>query len=323
MVQNNKIATVFGGTGFIGRHIVRSLARRGIVVKVATRVPERAYFLKPSGAVGQIVPVVCDYSNAQSVLEAVAGADYVVNCIGILYERGKRSTFQRAHVDVPALIARSCADADVSRFVHISALACDLGVSKYAKSKYAGEKAVLGNFPRATILRPSVVFGEGDNFFNLFAELSRYMPFLPLIGGGITRFQPVFVADVAECAVAALVAPSDQYCGQVYHLGGPDVVNFKQIYQLIFKYTGRKRKLVSVPYNVAKMEASLLSLLPKPLLTRDQVESLKTDNVVRNNAQGMSAFGIVPKSLDLVLPSYLSRYKKGGGRFDEAHAAAS
>lgn len=319
MACENKIATVFGGTGFLGRQIVGDLARLGFTVKVATRIPESAYFLKPLGAVGQIVPFACDYSDAQSITDALQGSDFVVNCIGILYER-RRSKFQKAHVDMPVMIARACRDQGVKRFVHISALGCDNGTSKYAKSKFEGEQAVLENYPRATLLRPSIIFGEDDNFFNMFAELARYLPFLPLIGGGKTKFQPVYVGDVAECVIKVFAEPMERYCGKTYELGGPDVVDFKQVYELLFKYTGRTRHLVSLPFSFAKFEASFLSLLPKPLLTRDQVESLKSDNIVQIGMPAIADFGVVPKTLDLILPTYLNRYRPGG-RFGTLRSA--
>ncbi|MGH1404743.1 MAG: complex I NDUFA9 subunit family protein [Alphaproteobacteria bacterium] len=310
MAYKNQIATVFGGSGFVGCQIVRELAAKGFTVKIATRVPERANALKPCGAVGQVVPVLCDYSDAHSVREAVKNADYVVNCIGILFEKGKRRRFQNAHVDIPAMIAKSCADEGVSRFVHISALGCDTGTSKYAKSKSEGEEAVLANFPSATVLRPSVIFGADDNFFNMFAEMSRYVPVLPLIGGGKTKFQPVFVGDVADCVMAALT--SDGYQGKVYQLGGADVVSLHEIYELLFEHTGRKRSCVSLPFSLAKVQASFLSLLPKPPLTPDQVESLKTDNIVDEKGLNMQHLGVEPTSMDLILPSYLESYQSGG-----------
>ena len=321
MKHKGKIATIFGGTGFLGRQIVRELAAQGITVKVATRAPESAYFLKTCGDVGQIVPFSCHYSDPNSVHNAVKGADFVVNCIGILFEKRKRrSTFQSAHVDIPAMIAKACADENVSRLCHVSALACDKGTSKYAKTKLEGEKAVLANYPKATILRPSVMFGEDDNFFNMFAELSRYVPFLPLIGGGKTKFQPVFVGDVADAAVKSVLDPTEKYQGKTYQLGGPEDVDFKEIYEILFKYTDRKKKLISLPFGIAKFEAVFLSLFPKPLLTPDQVESLKTDNIAEDEALGFREFDITPKSMELILPGYLDHYRSGG-KFSKLKAA--
>ena len=310
MTMKKKIATIFGGTGFVGRQIVRELAKTGVVVKIATRVPERAYFLRPAGTVGQIVPFQCDYSDAESIAEAVQDSDFVVNCIGILFEKGKAQKFQNAHVDVPAMIAAACAKAGVEKLVHISALGVDKSASKYAKTKLEGEQAVLSNFPEATILRPSVIFGEDDAFFNMFAEMARFAPALPLIGGGQTKFQPVFVGDVADAVMVSLKSADAQ--GQIYELGGPEIVSFKDIYERLFRYTGRRRCLVNLPFGLAKVQATFLSVLPHPPLTRDQVESLKTDNIVSEAAQGLADLGITPTAMDLILPTYLESYRAGG-----------
>lgn len=310
MSHNNKIAVVFGGTGFVGRQVVRELAALGLRVRVATRVPERAYFLKPSGAVGQIVPVQCDYTSMESLAQAIKGADYVINCVGILFEKGKKSTFQRIHVDLPALIAKLSRENAVRRLVHISALGCDKGTSKYARTKLEGEKAVLTNFPMATVLRPSVIFGEGDHFFNMFAEISRYVPVLPLIGGGKTKFQPVYVGDVADAVIKSLSYPQTE--GQTYSLGGGEVLDFKQIYERVFLYTDRPRSMMKIPFVLAKVEAAFMEFMPRPFLTRDQVESLKTDSIVGEGSLGFADLGISPKTIDLVLPSYLENFKSGG-----------
>ncbi|MGB0720064.1 MAG: complex I NDUFA9 subunit family protein [Bdellovibrionales bacterium] len=316
-MTQQKTATVFGGTGFVGTQVVRELAARGVTVKVATRVPERAYFLKPCGAVGQIVPVPCDYSDPASVAGVVAGSDYVVNCIGVLAQR-RRAKFQSVHVDLPARIAKACADEGVGRFVHISALACERGTSQYAKSKAEGEQAVHANFSAASLLRPSVIFGEGDDFFNMFAKMSKILPVLPLIGGGKTRFQPVYVGDVADAVMAALEREDAK--GKIYELAGPEILSFEEIYQRLFAHTGRKACLISLPFALAKMDAAVLSVLPKPPLTCDQVESLKTDNVVNEGALGLADLGVSSTALDTILPTYLSRYRKGG-RFGDQKAA--
>ncbi len=320
--MNYKTATVFGGTGFIGTQVVRELAKKGVTVKVATRVPERAYFLRTCGVVGQIVPFPCDYGDAESVAQAVKGSDFVVNCIGILYER-YRKQFEKIHTDLPALIAASCAKQGAERFVHISSLGAERSHSKYAKTKLAGEQAVLKNFPHVTILRPSVVFGEDDEFFNMFAKMAQILPALPLIGGGHTKFQPVFVGDVADAVMAAFCRPAlgqDNPQGKIYELGGPDILSLKEVYETLFEYTGLHPALISVPFGLAKLQASVLSLLPKPLLTRDQVESLKTDNVVSETALTLSDLGISPQALDLILPHYLELYRPGG-RFANSKAA--
>lgn len=319
MSINNKTATVFGGTGFIGRQIVRELARRGITVKIATRVPERAYFLRTAGTVGQIVPLLCDYSSEESITAAVAGSDYVVNCIGILYER-RGSKFKKAHTQIPFMIAKACAKTGVKRLVHISIPNIEKDTSRYAKTKLEGEKAVQKEFPGASILRPSIVFGPDDDFFNKFAGLIRIMPALPLIGGGKTKFQPVYVGDVADAAIACLMG-SEERCGKVYELGGPEILSFREIYELLFSYTGKRRALISIPFWVAKIQAFFMEMLPCPLLTRDQVESLKTDYTVSPEALKLEDLGIRATAMELVLPRYLERFRDGG-RFADLKKAA-
>lgn len=313
MTLNHKIVTVFGGTGFIGTQVVRELASRGVTVKVATRVPESAYALRPCGAVGQIVPVVCDYNDPNSIGSAVWGSDFVVNCIGILFERGKRQTFQHAHIQIPETIARESHKANVKRLVHISSLACERGTSKYAQSKHDGEIAVMNQFHDAVILRPSVVFGENDEFFNMFARMTQILPSfvpLPLIGGGVTKFQPVFVGDVADAVMAGLY--DTKTSGHIYELGGPETFNFKDIYELLFTYIHRRQPLMSVPFWAAKIQAFFMGVLPKPLLTQDQVESLKTDNVMNDDALNLSDLGVQTTAMDSILPTYLDYYRPGG-----------
>lgn len=312
MTFKNKTAVVFGGTGFIGRQVVRELADAGAMVKVATRIPESAYFLRPCGTVGQVVPFACDYSDDKSIRQAVKGCDFAVNCIGLLYEK-KKGGFARAHVEVPRVIAKACKQENVERFVHISALGIQGSKSQYAATKCDGEKAVFKAFKDGTvILRPSIVFGPEDNFFNQFAEMSRYLPFLPLIGGGHTKFQPVYVGDVADAVMAGL--SKRDAAGHIYELGGPEVLNFRDVYETIFHYTGRKRPLVKLPWRVAKLQAMFLSLLPKPLLTRDQVESLKTDSVVHSGKGVLTLhdLGVAPTMLHPVLTTYLPAYRSGG-----------
>lgn len=313
-----KTACIFGGTGFIGRQIVRELAERGIRVKVATRVPEKAFFLKPCGAVGQIVPFPCDYSDPKSIQQAVSGCDYVVNCIGILFEK-KKGGFERIHANLPAAIAKACAKEDVKSFVHISALGVEENKSKYAKTKVEGEKAAKKNFKDVTILKPSVVFGPDDDFFNRFAKLAKIVPFLPLIGGGKTKFQPVYVGDVADAAIKCLTV--ETYAGGSYELGGPDVVSFKEIYEILFEYTKDRKALVTLPWGIAKLQGKVMSLAPTPPLTADQVESLKVDNVVSDKASTLADLDIKAKSMDVVLPTYLARYRPGG-RFADIKEAS-
>ena len=308
------MVTIFGGTGFIGRHVVRRLAKAGYTVKVATRIPESAYFLKPYGKIGQIVPVRCDYRDEQSVAAAVQDATAVINCVGILYQK-RKNKFDMVHHRLAQSIARACREAKVLRFVHLSALGIDQSKSNYAASKRDGEAAVRDAFPAATILQPSVVFGPEDDFLNKFARLSLYLPALPLIGGGRTKFQPVYVGDVADAVMAALTlpmaAPLDP-CGKTYELGGPETVTFKQILQRLAAATGRRRWLIPLPFPLAMLEATLLGLFPKPLLTRDQVRSLKTDAVMAPDSLSFAALGLLPTAMGLIIPDYLSAFRKPG-----------
>lgn len=316
-----KTAAVFGGTGFVGRQIVRELAKQGYTVKVVTRAPERAYFLKPCGGVGQIVPFACDYSD-DSIRNAVKGCDAVVISIGSFHPR-RRGDITRMYVGFPQKIARACAQENVQRLVHITALGCEKANSKYGKAKTAGEQEVRNEFPAATILRPSVIFGPEDNFFNMFAEMARYVPALPLIGGGRTRFQPVYVGDVADAALAAILRPPVGDLdprGKSYDLGGPEVVTMRDVYERVFKYTRRRRALVTLPWSMAKMQAVFMGVLPKPPLTPDQVETLKTDTVVGPGALTLADLGIAPTGMNLILPGYLTHYAPGGRFGDKKRA---
>ncbi|HET8728134.1 MAG TPA: complex I NDUFA9 subunit family protein [Alphaproteobacteria bacterium] len=315
----SKVATVFGGSGFIGRYVVRELASRGWRVRVATRDPGRALFLKPMGAVGQIVPIFANIRDDASVTAAVAGADYIVNLVGVLYEKGK-ATFAATHLEGARRIARAAAEAGCERVIHISAVgASPSSDSLYARTKAAGEQAVLNAFAEATILRPSVVFGPEDGFFNRFASIARLSPFLPLIGGGQTRFQPVYVGDVADAVMACLDRPETK--GRTYELGGPKVYTFKELMELLLREINRRRILLPVPWSVAEVQGSILGALPKPLLTRDQVSQLRHDNVVTRGAQGLQALGITPTAVEIILPTYMDRFKIGG-RFSRRRPTA-
>lgn len=309
MTQNYKQACILGGTGFIGTQITRELVKLGYIVRVATRTPEKAYFLKTCGSVGQVVPVFCDYADDATLEKAIKGCNVVINCIGILYEK-RNGDFAKTHTELPRRIAKVCKTLLVERLIHISALGCDSALSLYGRSKMAGEQAILENFHSATILRPSVVFGAGDNFFNMFAKLSVVLPFLPLIGGGKTKFQPVYVGDIVDAVCACL--KSKDTMGKIYELGGPEILTFKEIYQKLFSQTGRKKMLVTLPWGIAKIQGTLMGMLPSPILTADQVLSLKTDTIVGSNSLTFKELGLVPTSMDTILPSYLFRYKPGG-----------
>lgn len=303
------VVTVFGGTGFIGSRVVDHLVEAGARVRVATRHPQSIYALRVYGRPGQVVAFPCAYQTEQDISRAVDGSDIVVNCTGILYEK-RHNGFSHVHTDYPLWIARACATKGVKRFVHFSALSVDRAESEYAHSKISGERLALDCFPATTILRPSVVFGPADQFFNKFARMASMLPFLPLFGGGASKFQPVYVEDVAAAVVRVLADPAT--CGQVYELGGPDVVTFKQVYGLIQKYSGVEVGMIYIPWWLARLKALFLGLLPVPPLTNDQLTSLKTDNIVRDGSKGFADLGLCPISMDAVLPTYLGRYSYRG-----------
>lgn len=310
-MATRRVATVFGGSGFIGRYVVKRLAQRGYVVRVAVRDPEGALFLKPMGAVGQIVPLFAPLTREPLVRRAVEGAEVVVNCVGILTETGGR-TYGGVHTDGPQLIARASADAGVQRLVHISAIGADPDSrSRYGASKGLGDQAVMTAFPRATILRPSLVFGPEDGFFNRFAEIARLSPVMPVISGN-TKMQPVYVGDVADAVMAALADPATE--GKIYQLGGPEVLAFRDILKLILKMTNRERPLFEVPPGLASFQASIMQHLPGKPLTPDQLIMLGQDNVVPQGAFGLAELGIVPTPIELIVPTYLARFQPGGGR---------
>ena len=314
-----RVATVFGGSGFIGRYIVKRLAKEGWVVRVAVRDPGAAHFLKPLGNVGQIVPMPVRIQDRESVEWAVKGADAVFNLVGILYESGRGQRFEDVQHTGAGQIAQVAAEVGVKGLVHISAIGADeTSESSYARTKALGEKAVRQAFPDATILRPSIVVGPEDGFFNRFAAMARVSPALPLIGGGKTRFQPVYVGDVADAAMAAVHETAAK--GQTYELGGPRVYTFKQLMELMLKVIRRKRLLLPIPFEVADMQARIAQLLPKPPLTRDQVKLLKNDNVVASDAKTFADLGITPQAIEVILPRYLDRYRVGG-RFARAAGA--
>jgi NADH dehydrogenase len=304
--MRNAVVTVFGGSGFIGRHFIRRLAATGARIRVPSRLPDAAIFLKPMGSVGQIVFEPFDAANDKLLRALVDGATHVVNLIGILHEK-RAGDFVRVHAELPGRIAGQAAAAGVQRLVQISALgASDDSPSIYARTKMAGEAAVRTAFPEATILRPSIVVGPEDSFFNRFAAMARISPVLPLIGGGQTRFQPIYVGDVADALMAALFR--DDARGQTYELGGPRVYTFRELMQYMLTVVRRRRHLLSIPWGAAEWQARLLELLPDPLLTRDQVRLLRHDNVVGGSAPGLKELEIVPTPIEAVVPGYLLPY---------------
>ncbi len=306
----SQLVTVFGGSGLIGRHTVRALVRAGHRVRVAVRVPNHANYLLPAGQVGQIQIVKCNVTNGAQVASALRGAHAAINLVGVLYSRGSQS-FQALHADAAATIAEAAREAGVGALVHVSALGANAeSESAYFRSKAEGEARIREAFPAATIFRPSIVFGPEDGFFNKFAELARLSPVLPLIGGGHTKFQPVFVGDVAR---AALKCIGDEFArGKIFELGGPGVYSFKGLMEFLLRTIDRKRFLLPVPYAVASLDAFVLQFLPTPLLTPDQVRMLKTDTVVSPDALKLSDLGIAPDSIEAVVPSYLWRFRPRG-----------
>jgi uncharacterized protein YbjT (DUF2867 family) len=311
--NQDKLVTIFGGSGFVGRHVVRALAKRDYRIRVAVRRPDLAGHLQPLGRVGQIHAVQANVRYPGSVDAAVRDTDVVINLVGVLYERGAQR-FAAVHTAGAEAIAKAAAT-HRARMVHISAIGADANSSSaYARTKAAGEQAVLTAVPRATIFRPSVQFGPEDDFFNRFAALARISPALPLIGGGATRFQPVFVGDVAIAIANAVDGKTKS--STIYELGGPEVFTFKELMEFVLATTERTRLLVPLPFAIAKLKALFLQYLPKPLLTPDQVELLRHDNVVSEQAahegRTLEGLGIDPIAVASVVPSYLWRFRRTG-----------
>ncbi|MGA8969016.1 MAG: complex I NDUFA9 subunit family protein [Pseudolabrys sp.] len=307
------LVTVYGGSGFLGRHVVRALAKRNYRIRVAVRRPELAGFLQPLGRVGQIHAVQTNLRHAPSVEMAARDAQVLINLVGILYERG-RQRFDAVHTYGAEQVALA-ANAHGARMVHVSAIGADPNSpSAYGRSKANAEQLVIAAQPSTTIMRPSIIFGPEDDFFNRFAALARISPMLPLIGGGLTRFQPVFVGDVAAAIADAVDGKTRP--GTIYELGGPDVRTFKELMQFVLTTIERKRLLVSLPFFVARMQAVFLQYLPKPLLTPDQVELLRSDNLVsesaKSEARTLQGIGIEPEPMEAIVPSYLWRFRKTG-----------
>jgi uncharacterized protein YbjT (DUF2867 family) len=312
-----KLVTIFGGAGFVGTQVVQLLAKHGHRVRVAVRRPNLALHTKMFGSVGQVQPIQANIRNAASVAHAVKGADIVINLVGVRNSSGKQ-TFEAVHTEGAAHVAQAAKAAGVKSLVHLSALGVDTAaeVSAYAKSKLAGEEAVLAAFPKAIILRPSILFGQNDGFFNLMGALSRLLPIMPLIGGE-TRFQPIYVGDVAQAIVQA--AHGEVKTGRVYELGGSQVETHRQLIERVLVETARKRPILPLPGRVAELMALPLSILPNPLITSDQIALLGKDNVVSATAvkdkRTLAAFGITPTTMDTILPTYMYRYRKYG-QFD-------
>ncbi|MBA2125596.1 complex I NDUFA9 subunit family protein [Hyphomicrobium methylovorum] len=317
MADSGKLATVFGGSGFVGRYIVRSLAQRGWRVRAAVRRPDLAGFLQPMGVVGQVHAVQANLRFADSVARALEGADIAINAVGILAPTGAQ-TFNAVHTEGARHVAKAARELGVKHLVHISAIGADQGAkAEYARTKAAAEAAVFQEFPSAVALRPSIVFGPEDQFFNRFAALARLSPALPLIGGGRTKFEPVFVGDVGAAAVNAATGLGTP--GTVYELGGPEVLTFKQLLEATLRYADRSRLLIPVPFWMAQLQALATWPLPNAIrpITVDQVRLLKSDNVVseaaRREGRTLTSLGVAhPAAIELIVPQYLERFKPKG-----------
>jgi uncharacterized protein YbjT (DUF2867 family) len=304
--MRNKVVTVFGGTGFVGRYVVQRLAHQGAVIRVPTRRPERAAHLQPLGNVGQIVLDRWRPGAAGEVERVLDGTDFAINLIGILFEP-KAGDFERLQARLPGVIGAAATRVGAARMIQLSAIGADpASPSLYGRTKAAGEVAVREGFPQATIFRPSIIFGPEDGFFNRFARMSQLAPALPLIGGGRTRFQPVYVGDVADAVTAALARP--ETAGRTFELGGPTVYTFKELMAYLLRVTGRRRLLVPLSFGLARAQARLLQHLPDPPLTPDQVELLQRDNVVAEGAEGFADLGLKPAPLETIVPQYLRAF---------------
>jgi uncharacterized protein YbjT (DUF2867 family) len=318
--RTSKLVTIFGGSGFVGTQVVQLMARQGYRIRVAVRRPDLAGHVKPLGTVGQIQPIQANLRNPASVQRAVEGADIVINLVGILAEGG-RQRFRAVHTMGAKNVAEAAKAAGAEALVHMSALGADVdSPSMSQQSKAMGEEEVLKHFPKAVIVRPSIIFGQGDGFFNLFGALARMFPVLPVISGK-TKFQPIFVGDVAQAIVKA--ATGAVKTGKIYELGGSEVETMQELLQRVLVESNRQRPLVPMPLGLAKFKAMFLQLLPKKLLTVDQVVALSMDNVVSKDAikqkRTLAAFGIEPTSMDAVLPTYMWQYRQSG-QFEKIEA---
>lgn len=305
-----KVATIFGASGFIGRHLIRRLTEKDYRIVVATRSPYLHGYLKPLGNPGQIDLEKVNLFDEENLKMLINNSEVVINLVGILYETRKQK-FENIHSKFPDLLSKVCSELNIEKLIHLSALGIKENVnSKYMQSKLKGEKNIFSNFDRSIILRPSIVYGDGDNFFNQFASLAEFLPALPLIGGGHTKFQPIYVSDLCKAIVAIL--DKEEIDENIYELGGAQIYTFKELMEILLKQIKKKRFLMSIPFSIAKFQANILQLLPKPLLTTDQVEMLKYDNVVSNNHPTLKDLKINPQNLESILPKYIWRFRKGG-----------
>ncbi|WP_109313048.1 complex I NDUFA9 subunit family protein [Ruegeria sp. AU67] len=322
----SKMVTIYGGSGFVGRYITRRMANEGWRVRVAVRRPNEAIFVRPYGVVGQVEPILCNIRDDASVAAAMHGADAVVNCVGVLNELGKNA-FDAVQAEGAERIARLAAEQGISRMVHISAIGADAeSDSEYSRTKAHGEAGVMTHIADAIILRPSVIFGTEDQFFNRFAGMTRMGPFLPLVGAE-TKFQPVYVDDVAKAAVQGVLGQAE---AGVYELGGPEVKTFRALMQQMLDVIYRRRVIIEMPFFLARIMTGVLDILkfvsfqlfPNHILTRDQLKNLRRDNVASDGAKGFEDLGIEPATLESVLPDYLWKFRPSG-QYDDIQNSAN
>ena len=310
MQNNQKIIAIFGAGGFIGKHLMRELTKLDFRVKVATRNPYLKGYLKPLGNPGQIELFKTNIFNIEDIKYVLKNCDYVINLVGILYET-KKQKFNYIHSQFPHILSNLCGEFGIKNLVHISALGVkEKHVSLYMQSKLQGEKNIQNNFKPSIILRPSVVFGPEDKFFNTFASLAQFSPFLPLIGGGKTKFAPIYVGDVAKAIVKALELNNSE--PKIYELGGPENYSFKELMEILLTEIKKKRLLISIPFGVAKFQSYFLQMMPNPLLTSDQVELLKHNNIISGNYSTLKDLGIAGTPIKSILSKYIYRFRTGG-----------
>ena len=310
MQNNQKIIAIFGAGGFIGKHLMRELTKLDYRIKVATRSPYLKGYLKTQGNPGQIELFETNIFDLDSIKEVLNNCNFVINLVGILYETRKQK-FDAVHSYFPDLLSKACSELGIEKLIHVSALGIkEKHPSKYMQSKLEGENKIRENFSGSKILRPSVIFGQEDKFFNTFAQIAQFSPMLPLIGGGKTKFAPIYVGDVAKAIVRALEINNSE--SEIYELGGPKEYSFKELMKILLTEIKKKRFLVSIPWELARFQSYFLQMLPNPLLTPDQVELLKHSNVVTGNYPTLKDLGITGTEIQNILPKYIYRFRSGG-----------
>ena len=310
MQNNQKIIAIFGASGFLGKHLMREITKLDYRVKVATRNPYLKGYLKPLGSPGQIELFKTNIFDQESVKQVLKNCDLAINLVGILYETRKQK-FNQIHSQFPHLLSNLCNELGTKNLIHVSALGVrERHTSQYMQSKLQGEKNIQDNFKPSVILRPSVVFGPADKFFEKFASIAQFSPFLPLIGGGKTKFAPIYVGDVAKAIVKSLELNNSQT--KIYELGGPEDYSFKELMEILLAEIKKKRFLISIPWSFAKFQSYFLQMLPNPLLTPDQVELLKYSNVVSGDYPTLKDLGVSGTPIHSILPKYIYRFRTGG-----------